>query len=579
MKVVVFDPSAYLAEVASALHSTLDRYEETIKRIASLVVPRLADWCIVDLQGQPVAVAHKDPDCETWLWRLRELHPQQPPADGRPLTFNDLSDVDYQACARSDEELDLLRKLHARSAMVLPLHARNRTLGTISFVLSRPGGRYTPKDLALAQALCESAALAVDNARLYREEREARAEAERAHRGALFLSQASALLDGSLDYEATLSNVAKLAVSSLADWCAIHVVEEDGTLHRLAAAHTDRSKSIVLREYSLRYPHSMRPFDVASVLKEGRARLYAEVSGLDLAEDERTLLDRLGFRSVMIVPIRARRQKLGVIKFVSGNPERRYSANDLAVAENLAYRAALAIDNARLYRLAQQAIRAREQFLSIVSHELRTPVTPLKLQLQTLRRALQKRAKADPARLQELLALAERQSDRLVDLTNRLLEVGRISSGRLKLEKETADLAELVRIVTERFESSTIDRVAPAKATGEWDRLWIEQVIENLLSNAVKFGKNKPIAVHVTTDQESVRLVVRDQGVGIAPADLKRIFQPFERAVSSKIYSGLGLGLYIVKQIVEAHGGSVEASSVPGKGSEFVVTLPRRGRA
>jgi signal transduction histidine kinase len=541
-----------------------------LDRLTALVVPRLADGCIVRVRDS-VAVAHVDPAKAPLLRRLG----RQWDSD-RPALFSDLS-VERPKLDAEDERI--LRELAATSGIAIPLQARNRTLGLISFLLSRPGIRYGYKDLALAEDLASRAALAIDNARLYRSE-------QQAHQRADFLSQASALLDSSIDYQATLTNVAKLVVSSLADWCIIHIVEEDGSVRRLASAHSDPSKAILLREYFQRYPERGL-FNVDDVLSGGVSELHSKIPEELIRSTQKDplqfdLLNRLGFRSAMIVPMRARKQKLGVIKFISGRTDRHFDGADLAVAENLAYRAALAVDNARLYRSAQQAVRAREQFLSIVSHELKTPLTPLKLQLQVIRRTVKKSGGAKKERLDEMLSLAERQGDRIRILIDKLLDVSRIAQGRLRLEREQVDLKDLVSHVVNRFdEDSLLDGVrvtieASGPVIGSWDRLSLDQMVSNLLSNAIKYGKRKPVAVTVSGNATQALLEVKDQGIGISDEDLKRLFAPFERAVSNRVYGGLGLGLYLVKQIVEAHGGDIRVQSRPGAGSTFSVELPLR---
>jgi signal transduction histidine kinase len=295
------------------------------------------------------------------------------------------------------------------------------------------------------------------------------------------------------------------------------------------------------------------------------------------------MLRGLGLRSVMLVPLVARERTLGAITLMIAGSARRYGPADLALAGDLARRAALAVDNARLFSDLQDAVRAREDFLSIASHELKTPLTSLQLQVQMLQRAAQRDtlARLPAERVVTMLGTAERQTKHLVKLINTLLDISRISGGHLDLHREEIDLAEVVREVVAQLgpelavAGCRLTVSAPAPVPGLWDRARLEQVVTNLLSNAVKSGRGQPIEVAVMGADDRARLVVRDQGIGIAPEHLSRIFERFERAVSAHNYGGLGLGLYIVRQIVEAHGGAIHVTSTPGEGSTFVVDLPR----
>ncbi|HET6922156.1 MAG TPA: PAS domain-containing sensor histidine kinase, partial [Anaeromyxobacteraceae bacterium] len=238
-------------------------------------------------------------------------------------------------------------------------------------------------------------------------------------------------------------------------------------------------------------------------------------------------------------------------------------------------------ERARLYRQAQEEVRRRDEFLSVASHELRTPVAALQLQLQMLYRVAAREAAPLPPVLVDKVEALERQTRRLTVLVNELLDVSRMRLGRLELRLEELDLAELARDSLRQLEGelsrsgSRIALRADAPATGRWDRLRLEQVVTNLLVNAAKFGEGRPIAVTVQAEAGLARLAVADQGIGISPEHQDRIFGRFERAASPEHYGGLGLGLYIAREIVEAHGGHIRVASAPGLGSTFTVELPR----
>jgi two-component system OmpR family sensor kinase len=225
-------------------------------------------------------------------------------------------------------------------------------------------------------------------------------------------------------------------------------------------------------------------------------------------------------------------------------------------------------------------VKARDEFLSIAAHELRTPLTPLQLQLDSIKRALEKVGSLDPSILSKL-EKATRQTVRLAQLVESLLDASRVSDGQLRLDASEFDFRRLVGDVVRGFEdeakkaSVDIDVEGDSGVVGRWDKKRLEQVVSSLLSNAIKYGPGKPIHVFVEASNESVRLRVRDEGIGIEAAQIARLFRRFERAVSSRNYGGLGLALYVAREIVEAHGGTIAVSSEPGCGSTFTMDLPR----
>jgi signal transduction histidine kinase len=233
-------------------------------------------------------------------------------------------------------------------------------------------------------------------------------------------------------------------------------------------------------------------------------------------------------------------------------------------------------------RRAEDALRARDDFLSVASHELRTPLTNVQLNVEGLRRQLKRR---DGAATPEILARidsAYASTQRLARLIDALLDVSRLKTGRFDLELETADLASIAAAVVEQSTEALseancpVTLHAPAPVTGHWDRLRLEQVVTNLLSNAMKYGAGKPIEISVVDRQDWGEISVRDHGIGIAPAHQARVFDQFERAVSKRDFSGLGLGLWICGQNVSLHGGSISLDSAAGRGAAFTVTLPRK---
>jgi signal transduction histidine kinase len=291
----------------------------------------------------------------------------------------------------------------------------------------------------------------------------------------------------------------------------------------------------------------------------------------------------LGIRSGVVVPLQARGRTIGTMVFFSSAPDRRFDARDQALAEEIARRAAVAIDAARLYREAQEAIQLRDEFLRVASHELRTPLASLLMSLQWLHRKVDAKSPVEAETLAKQLDNNIRQGQRLRRLVDDLLATTRFGGGLLELNRSEVDLGELVREVVERFEFDlnrakcevSLEVVAPVR--GSWDASRLDQVVSNLLSNALKFGPGLPIEIAVSHKGTYAELSVTDHGIGIDPARLDTIFGRFTRGVSSTQYGGLGLGLYVSRQIVEQHGGTISVRSQLGKGSTFTVKLPIGG--
>lgn len=227
----------------------------------------------------------------------------------------------------------------------------------------------------------------------------------------------------------------------------------------------------------------------------------------------------------------------------------------------------------------QAAVEARDHFLSVASHELRTPLTSLQLQVQSMLRGARREGRSDDAEQRKLQSI-DRHVLRFARLIEQLLDVSKITSGKLELQRERVDLATLVQEMVVRFEADlhragcAVTVRSPDSVVGDWDRFRVEQVVANLLSNAIKYGAGTPIVVEVEEAYGVARLRVHDRGIGIEPKDQERIFQRFERAVSDAHYGGLGLGLWIVRQTLEAQGGRISVDSTPGHGTTFTVELP-----
>jgi PAS domain S-box-containing protein len=365
-------------------------------------------------------------------------------------------------------------------------------------------------------------------------------ERERLLRSALFLSDATRLLE-SLDVEPALDAVARTAIPYMGDGCAIDVFSVGG------------------------------PRRVVAISRDPKTPMSAELPPTVLGGH--SLIYQLGSISYLGVPLMMKDSLVGAITF-SASPHRRYQPRDVEIAEELARRAALALENARLYRRAQEALAARDELLSVAAHEIRGPITAIHVAAQAIRKG-----RARPESLAKLLELIEREDRRLAQFVDELLDVGRIHDGRLRFQYETVSLGEVVRDVATRLDpdlirsGSSLSLVTEAPVVGTWDRFRLEQVVNNLVSNAIKFGLGRPIEITTRARDGRAFLIVEDHGIGIEPDVLPRLFKPFERGVSDRHYGGLGLGLHIVKTIVEAMGGSVKVESNPGKGAIFTVEL------
>jgi PAS domain S-box-containing protein len=398
------------------------------------------------------------------------------------------------------------------------------------------------------------------------------------------LAEAGRTLDSSLDYEATLANVTSLIVPALADDCIIFLESGDGKLDMVTSAHSDASRAEAAREFFRRYAlleHPGHPLQM--VHRAGEPVLVPDAIS---AIDPGTALGRESYESSigsqvnagLAVPMRSRGQILGVMVWVCVESGRHYGREDLRLAEEVANRAAIAVDNARLYKAAQDGVASRDRFLAMLGHELRNPLNSISI----VARMLERESLSDE-RLVKMRTLIGRETRQLSSLVDDILDVSRILAGKMTLALQSVDLTALVREGTQSFEDQARQRELTLAAelpeesiTMVADPVRMRQVVANLISNAVKFSAPAGrIEVRLSTEDEFALLIVRDRGIGIAPELLERIFEPFAQAALTPPH-GLGLGLAVVKQVTELHGGKVTAQSEGiGKGAEFTVRLPR----
>ncbi|MDB4977529.1 MAG: sensory box histidine kinase [Myxococcaceae bacterium] len=399
------------------------------------------------------------------------------------------------------------------------------------------------------------------------------------------LAKASDALANTLDYEPLLDTVASLGLPLLGDFALFDLLENDA-LRRFARAHEDAALAEQIRQ--AQWPSLEHPELSASALGTGKPALHARIDDAWLQQlaagpEQLALLKQLRISSMLTVPLSYHGETLGALSLFFAGSQRQHTEPDLQLAEELARRASAAIVNARLFKEARDAIGVRDDFLSMAGHELRTPLTALQLQILSITKMVNQ-----PDGAEKVAARAEKAARnvlRLSSLVNELLDISRISAGRLRLERGAMDMGEAVREVLHRHADELakngceVHFTSTGDVTGNWDRVRIEQIATNLIANALKYGKGKPIEVRVQHDNGNARLVVQDHGIGISPEDQRRIFQRFERAVSSRHFGGLGLGLWIARQLIDAHGGTIRVESEMNLGATFEVELPLKAPA
>ncbi len=397
-----------------------------------------------------------------------------------------------------------------------------------------------------------------------------------------FLADASRSLAKLVDYHSTMQKVAGLAVPGFADGCATHIADEDGQLHQVAATHVDPIKIVLVEEFGKRIQvdptHQTGP---AHVYRTGQSEMVSEIPDSMLQSttqdyEHLRILRGLNLKSYMCVPLSVRERTLGTLTFIAAESRRHYTAADLAVAEDLGHRAGIAIENARLYAQVRQADHRKDEFLAMLAHELRNPLAPIRSGLDLL---------SMQGVESSTVELMQGQLRHLVRLVDDLLDMSRIIRGRIQVRKETARLNDIVersldaaRPLIEAQNQKLTVSVPSSIIWLDADPVRVSQVITNLLSNAAKYTeKGGRIWLTVQREEDQAVISVRDNGIGIDKTLLPHVFDLFTQGDRSLARSqgGLGIGLTIVKKLVEMHGGKVEAHSEGiGQGSEFTIRMP-----
>jgi PAS domain S-box-containing protein len=484
---------------------------------------------------------------------------------------------------------------HSMAELLIPAHQRERHVRGLARYLAtgerhvldtrieinalHASGTEFPIELAIRRVASDGPPTFMGYARDLRQR-------NRADRARAFLSDASEAFASSLDYEATLRTIGSMTVPAMADWCVVDLLVSAGAPQRLVVAHVDPAKVELAEQLRWRYPVDPNAATgVARVLRDGEPELYEEVSDALVERSARDpehlrILRELGLCSAMIVPLVARGRTLGAITFVAADSGRRYTRFDLETAEELARRAAIGVENARLYREAQEVNRLKDEFLATVSHELRTPLAAILSWAHLLRTGR-------PELVARAIETIERNAHAQARIVEDVLDVSRIITGKLRLRPERVRLADIVQLAVDTVrpaaEAKGVDLGTTLDATSAeiiGDPARLQQVAWNLLSNAIKFTpEGGRVEVSVEQGESNLRLRVHDTGQGIRADFLPHVFERFRQAdsASTREHAGLGLGLAIVRHLVELHGGRVTAHSAgEGSGATFIVTLPIR---
>jgi signal transduction histidine kinase len=393
-----------------------------------------------------------------------------------------------------------------------------------------------------------------------------------------FLTNIVSTLSTSPDFRMTIVNLARLAVDGLADWCAVYMFENENNIRRLAVAPMPRGEALFpLDLHATIGPAYVRRMSKHQLLTNPQGNIAAS---LGMTHEELFLPDDANPSLYACMPAIARNRTIGAVALLCSHPKRTFDETELSLASSLADAAAVAMDNAKLYRDAQEANRLKDEFVAMVSHELRTPLTPILGCIHLLRTAKLSQANFDRA-----LDMVERNAHAQLQIVEDLLDASRIVAGKLHLIMKSTAIIPVVEAAIETVRSSAeakgiriVTSFEDIQSTVDADPHRLQQIVWNLLSNAVKFTPPEGcIEICVRAEDTHVQIQVTDTGVGI-PADfLPYIFDRFRQSgdSDSDMRSGLGLGLAIVRHLVELHNGSIEARSAgPGEGAVFTLRFP-----
>jgi signal transduction histidine kinase/FixJ family two-component response regulator len=584
------DAFRFLAEVSKRLTTSLD-HSQISRSIAEMAVPFLADWCTVAVHddrgaSSSIASACVNPSLHG---AIEPLLRQCLPHDGGPAgnaSHHQAGTVIMLDLAADDNAADVpfgrelrhhLRTLGAQSLIATWLVARRRVIGSLVLVRAESGRRFDSTDRTIVEELTQRVAGAIDNALLYASERTARADAERWVERLLRLQTITARIAAAV----TVDDVTRTIVSA-----GITAAEADAALVALGSADDPTIEVVSTSGYApevrqtfsqeRRYLRLDAETPITEAVRTGRpVALASESARAHRYPDSASI----GYEAIVAVPLRIDYRSIGVLCLHFAD-KRAFDRTDLAYLETLADQCAQALERARLFESERRAVRVRDEFLSVAAHELRTPLTGLSLQAQLAQRRLERNGPVDPLKQIEAFRAINRQATKTAGLVNQLLDVSRVEAGRLLLERRPTDLSELVEasisLISERTVGHLVLSHTDSPIVASLDPLRIEQVVTNLVENAIKFTpEGGRIDVEVRRTSPSVAsLSVTDNGIGIPIERRGQLFERFYRAHAESHQSGMGLGLFICRQIVELHGGKIRAEFPFEGGTRFVVELP-----
>lgn len=554
-------------------------WDESVRRIVRLdaellEVERVNLWTLHEETASIYCEAGYVASLRTFEHGATLCEPQSPEyfAAMREARIINMPDVTTDPRCRGLREYCAARGIS--SMLDVPVWTEGRLSGVVCHEHVGPIRRWSPREEDFVTCISQ----VVSSATAIR----ARGEADGKARRAAFLDTVSCVLS-SLDSQAVANHAVSLCVPRLADMAMVWSRSDEGGLESNAATHVDPTKNGIILEHvrkrASEWTHE-RPGFAFRATMQAQSLLIPEVTSSVLERygfeaSDRALILQLGLRSAMAVPLMAGGKTLGAMTLFVG--DRSYGTDDLALAESIASRVAVALWNAHLYEIARDAVRARDELLVLASHELRTPLSALQLTTDQLVQQMRRAQDATQRARTEKIAYQVRRFTGVVD---RILEAMSVRAEGVALRRTRCDLSEIVRDRVGRVAAraqasgSAITASCPTSVEGVFDRERLATVVDALLDNAVKFGRGQPIEVTLVVEGSWAVLAVRDRGIGFSLDRLTAFFHPFERGVAREHFGGLGLGLYVAKAIVDAHGGAITATSRPGEGATFVVRLP-----
>ncbi|OKH41607.1 hypothetical protein NIES2101_34005 [Calothrix sp. HK-06] len=589
--------SAFLAEVSTVLASSLD-YECTLASVANLVVPFFADWCAIDLLQDNqfihrVAVAHRDPTKVELGWEIHRQYPRQiDGTEGVPKVLRtgkaemaaEIPDAALEMVAQDALHLQTLRELGLKSGIISPLIARGQILGTISFITAESNRRYSQADLGLAEDIAHRAALAIDNARLYQEAQQSQQAAEQSAEHIARLQSVTAAFSESLTPFQVADVIVDQGIAALgANFALVALLNEAGTeLEVIRNVGCEPDQMNGWQRFSLN-----ASVPLAEAVRTGQP-IWAEPSQIRAIRyphlSER--YKQYPFDAWISIPLMVEGRAIGGMSFGFIEPQQLDGKQQVFIL-SLAQQCAQAIVRTRLYEAertarsaAEAANRVKDEFLAVLSHELRTPLNPILGWSKLLRTG-----KLDATKTDYALETIERNAKLQTQLIEDLLDVSRILQGKLSLNMAPVNLVPTIEAAIETVQLAaqaksiqieTVFDLNVGQVLGDSARL--QQVVWNLLINAVKFTPlGGRVEIRLGCIDSQVKIRVSDTGRGIDPNFLPHVFEYFRQAdgTTTRKFGGLGLGLAIVRHLVELHGGTVYAES-PGEelGATFTVKLP-----